>query len=143
MYYNKLPTGEYIYLLLYVDDILIASGYRPAIDKLTKDLFFKFEMKDLGERKKVLCMEVDRDMKSGKVCLMKKGYLKEVLHKFNINGSTKSVSTLFALYFMLKATISPTTFEECEYISHVFYTSIVGSLIYAMVCTKPIYHKLS
>ena len=88
-------------------------------------------------------MEVDRDRKSGMVCLTKKGYLKEVLHKFNIYGNTKSVSTLLAPYFMLKATMSPTTFEECEYISHVFYTSVVGSLMYVMVCTKLIYHKLS
>jgi len=28
VYYNKLPGGEYIYLLLYVDDILIASLLR-------------------------------------------------------------------------------------------------------------------
>jgi len=46
-----LLDGKYIYLLLYVDDILIASGYRSAIDKLTIDLFFKFEIKDLGEGK--------------------------------------------------------------------------------------------
>jgi len=34
MQYNKLPSGEYIYLLLYVDDMLIASKSRSAIDKL-------------------------------------------------------------------------------------------------------------
>ena len=34
VYYNKLPTGEYIYLLLYVDDMLIASKSRSAIDTL-------------------------------------------------------------------------------------------------------------
>ena len=47
-----LPSGEYIYLLLYVDDMLIASKSRSAIDKLKKDLSFEFEMKDLGEAKK-------------------------------------------------------------------------------------------
>jgi len=30
VYYNKLPGGEYIYLLLYVDDILIASKSRSV-----------------------------------------------------------------------------------------------------------------
>jgi len=38
VYYNKLPVGEYIYLLLYVDDMLIASKSRFVIDKLKKDL---------------------------------------------------------------------------------------------------------
>ena len=56
MYYNKLSGGEYIYLLLYVDDMLIASKSRSAIDKLKKDLSFEFERKDLGEVKKVLAM---------------------------------------------------------------------------------------
>ena len=46
VYYNKLPSGEYIYLLLYVDDMLIASKSRYAIDKLKNDLSSEFEMKD-------------------------------------------------------------------------------------------------
>jgi len=63
---NKLPCGKYIYLLLYVDDMLIASKSRSAIDKLKKQLSFEFEMKDLREAKKVLGMKIERDMDSGK-----------------------------------------------------------------------------
>ena len=54
LYYNKLLGGEYIYVLLYVDDMVIASKSRSAIDKLKKDLSSEFEMKDLSEAKKVL-----------------------------------------------------------------------------------------
>ena len=84
MYCNKLPTGENIYLLLYVDDILIASKSRSAIDTLKRDLSSEFEMKDLGEAKKVLGMEITRDRRSGKVSLTQKGYLQKVLQRFNI-----------------------------------------------------------
>jgi len=59
VYYNKLPGGEYIYLLLYVDDMLIASKSKSAIDKLKKDLSSEFEIKDLGEVKKVIGMEIE------------------------------------------------------------------------------------
>jgi len=52
VYNNKLPGGEYIYLLLYVDDMLIASRSRSAIDKLKKYLSYEFEMKNLGEAKR-------------------------------------------------------------------------------------------
>ena len=79
MYYNKLPSGEYIYLLLYVDDMFIAFKSRSAIDLLKKDLFFEFEMKDLGEAKKVLGMEIESDRRSDKVSLIQKGYLQKVL----------------------------------------------------------------
>jgi len=33
--------------------------------------------------------------------------------------------------------MSPTTIEECEYMTHVPYASAVGNLMYAMMCTRP------
>ena len=69
-------------------------------------------MKDLGEVKKMLGMEIERNRKIGKVCLTQKWYLKKVLQRFNINGDTKSVSTLLALHFKLKTTMSPISIEE-------------------------------
>ena len=137
VYYNKLPTGEYIYLLLYVDNMLIASKSRSAIDTLKRDLSSEFEMKDLGEAKKVLGMEITRDRRVGKVSLTQKGYLQKVLQRFNISNDTKSVSTSLAPHFKLSATMSPKTVEEREYITRVPYASAVGSLMYAMVCTRP------
>ena len=109
VYYNKLPGGKYIYLLLYVDDILTVSKSRSAIDKLMKDLSFEFETKDLGEAKKVLGMEIERDRRSGKMSSTQKGYLQKVLQKYNIDADTKSVSTPLAPHFKLKATMSLTT----------------------------------
>jgi len=94
-------------------------------------------MKDLGEVKKVLSIEIERDRRSGKISLTQKGYLQKVLQRFNINGDTKYVSTTLAPYFKLKATMSPTTVEEREYMTRMAYASAVGSLICAMVCTKP------
>ena len=71
MYYNKLTGGEYIYLLLYMDNMLIASKSRSAIDKL-KDLSSEFEIKDLHEAKKVPGMEIERDRKEARFISYKK-----------------------------------------------------------------------
>jgi len=46
------------------------------------------------------------------------------------------VSIPLAPYFQLKVTMYPTIVEEREYISHVPYASVVGSLICAMICTR-------
>ena len=46
-------------MLLYVDDMLIAFKSRFAINRLKKDLSSEFKMKDLGEAKKVLGMEIE------------------------------------------------------------------------------------
>jgi len=69
VYYNKLLGGEYIYLLLYVDDMLIVSKSKSVINKFKKDLSSEFEMKDLGKAKKVLGMEIERDRRNGKISL--------------------------------------------------------------------------
>jgi len=71
------------------------------------------------------------------VSFTRKTYLQKVLQKFNLGCETKSVSTLLAPHFMLSANMSPNTVDECEYIYHVSYISAVGSLMYAMVCTRP------
>ena len=59
------------------------------------------------------------------------------LENFNIDSHTKSMSGPLALHFKLSAKMSPKTVNESEYMSHVLYTSLVGSLIYVMVCTRP------
>jgi len=71
--------GEYICLLLYVNNMLIASKSRSAIDRLKKQLYSEFEMKDLVEVKKVLGMEIERDRNCGKISLTQKRYLQKVL----------------------------------------------------------------
>jgi len=93
-------------------------------------------MMDLGEEKKVLDMEIKRDQKSDKVFLTQKGYLQKILQKFNINGDTKSVSIRLGPHFNIKTTMSLTTVEEHDSMSHVLYASVVGSFIYVMVCTR-------
>jgi len=86
---------------------------------LKKQLSFDFEMKDVGEAKKVLRMEIERDKDNDKVRLTQKGKLQKVFQKLNINGDTKSVSISLAPHFKLRATMSPTTVEEREYVSYI------------------------
>jgi len=58
VYFRKLLSGEYIYLLLYVDDMLIASKNKFSIDKLKVQLSCEFEMKDLGGARRILGMKL-------------------------------------------------------------------------------------
>ena len=52
----KIVNGSAIYLLLYVDDMLIAAKNKSDIAKLKAQLSKEFEMKDLGAAKKILGM---------------------------------------------------------------------------------------
>ncbi|KAG8480687.1 hypothetical protein CXB51_025275 [Gossypium anomalum] len=134
---KKLQEGIFIYLLLYVDDMLIASKSKVEIERLKTQLNLEFEMKDLGEVKKILGMEICRDRAHGRVSLSQKQYWKKVLQRFDMNGQTKHVSTPLASHFKLSAQLSLSTNMEQEYMLQVPYSNAVGSLMYAMVCTRP------
>ena len=63
-------------------------------------------------------------------------YIEKVLERFNI-GSSKLVSTPLAGHFKLSSKQCPTSEKDKEDMNKVPYVSAVGSLMYAMVCTKP------
>ena len=79
MYFLRLHDPSFFYLLLYVDDMLIASNNVEEIEELKTRLNQKFEKKDLGEAKKILGMEIVRDREGDKICLPHKQYQKKVL----------------------------------------------------------------
>ena len=54
-----------------------------------------------------------------------------------MNEKSKLVSTPLAPHFKLSASMSPKNDAEWEYMSKVLYVSIVGSLMYVMVYTRP------
>ena len=52
-------------MLLYVDDMLIASKYKLEIERLKNPLKAEFEMKDLDNAKRILGMDITRDRSAG------------------------------------------------------------------------------
>ncbi|KAH9763991.1 Integrase catalytic domain-containing protein [Citrus sinensis] len=126
---RRLPDEAFIYLLLYVDGMLIALKNRDEIERLKKQLASEFEMKDLGDAQRILGMEIRRDKKNGSVWLTQKFYLKKVLERFGMDDKTKSICTPLAPHFKLSSYSCPRSQEECDYMAHVPYASAVGSLI--------------
>ena len=84
VHFKKNDNGSFVYLLLYVDDMLIASKDKGEIRKVKAQLSKEFEMKDLGSAKKILGMEILRDGKVGKLYLSQKGYIEKFLYRFNM-----------------------------------------------------------
>lgn len=134
--YIKHVNGSPIYLLIYVDDMLIAAKSKNEINKLKKLLSSGFDMKDLGSAKKILGMEISRDRNSGLLFLSQQNYIKKVLQRFNMQDA-KAVSTPIAPHFKLSAAQCPSTDAEVKDMSKIPYSSAVGSLMYAMVCSRP------
>jgi hypothetical protein len=136
VYFKRLENGSFIILLLYVDDMLVAGSNMQDINVLKKKLANSFAMKDLGAAKKILGMRITRDRKNRKLTLSQGEYTEKVLERFRMQNA-KPVSTPLASHFKLTKEMCPKTQEEIEYMSRVPYSSAVGSLMYAMVCTRP------
>ena len=81
-------------------------------------------------------MRIIRDKANGTLKLSQSEYVKKVLSRFNMN-ETKPVSTPLGSHFKLSKEQSPNTEEERDHMSKVPYASAIGSLMYAMVCTRP------
>ena len=121
---------------LYVDDILIAAKNKTHVQKLKAQLKKEFDMKDLGEAKKILSMKITRDRSSCRLWLFQENYVLKVLERFNM-AEARPVTTLLAGHFKLSSKQCPQSPEEEEEMSQVIYASAVGSLMYVIVCTKP------
>ncbi|KAL5826235.1 hypothetical protein ACOSQ4_018032 [Xanthoceras sorbifolium] len=134
--YIKRFDNSFIILLLYVDDMLVAGSDMQEIMNLKRELSKQFAMKDLGAAKQILGMRIKRDTKSETLLLSQAEYIKKVLSRFNMQDA-KPVSTPLGVHFRLSKEQSPKTEEERTHMAKVPYASAIGSLMYAMVCTRP------
>ncbi|KAL3830794.1 hypothetical protein ACJIZ3_019596 [Penstemon smallii] len=134
--YFKRYNSSYIILLLYVDDMLVAGSDMNEIKNLKKQLSKEFDMKDLGPAKKILGMQITRDKQKEVLQLSQAEYISRILQRFKM-GSSKPVNTPLASHFRLSKSQSPQTDEERDLMAKVPYASAIGSLMYAMVCTRP------
>ncbi|CAN0846213.1 Retrovirus-related Pol polyprotein from transposon TNT 1-94 [Linum grandiflorum] len=128
--------NDFIILLLYVDDMLVVGRNVGEIARLKEELSKSFAMKDLGPAKQILGMKISRDRRNGKIWLSQEKYIERVLERFKMSKA-KTVSTPLAGHFNLSSKHCPTSEEDKEEMKNVPYASAVGSLMYAMVCTRP------
>jgi len=110
MIVKKLSNKEFIYLLLYVDDMLIAASNMEEIIRLKEQLGSAFEMKDLGAAKRILGMEISKDRPNRKLFLSQKEFSGKVIRRFGMEKA-KIVSTPLATHFKLSAAMSPKSEE--------------------------------
>ncbi|KAM0959035.1 hypothetical protein ACFX2C_024262 [Malus domestica] len=62
VYLKKLQDEFFVYLLIYVDEMLIASKNVEEIERLKKQMKNEFEMKYLGEVKKIIGIKINKDV---------------------------------------------------------------------------------
>jgi hypothetical protein len=134
--YSKRSNNSFIILSLYVNDILIAGNNKEMIDTTKKWLTSNFEMKDMGEASYVLGVKIIRDRAKRLLGLTQETYIKKMLERYHMQDS-RPMDTPVDKSLSLNCDMCPKTLEEKEKMSRVPYASVVGSLMYAMMCTRP------
>ena len=81
-------------------------------------------------------MRIIRDKANGTLKLSQSEYVKKIFSRFNMNEA-KPMSTPLGSHFKLNKEQSLKTEEERDHMSKVLYASAIGSLMCAMVCTRP------
>jgi len=126
--YLLMHDGEIIIVLVYVDDTLLVASSLAAIYKIKDALHKRFEMKDLGEAKVILGLNIRRDKALGTLKLAEGKYAGQVLEKFGMAECNPIRTQLEVGLQLVKADESDDALP---------YREAVGSLMYMMVGTRP------
>jgi hypothetical protein len=94
-------------------------------------------MKDLGAMHYCLGrFEVKRDRKNRKIWISQKKYIENIFNEFGME-TCKAVKTPFQVGVKLSIEMCPKAHEKKKYTTRLTYVILVGSLMCAMVCTRP------
>ena len=134
--YKKVSGSVVAFLILYVDDILLIRNDKEFLNTIKDSLKKSFSMKDLGEAAYILGIKIYRDRSRCLIGLTQDTYLEKVLKRFNMEESGKG-SLPMVHDKPLSKKQCPQTAAERNYMDKVPYASAIGSIMYAMICTRP------
>ena len=120
-----------IFLLVYVDDILIAARSKADVEWVKQALTSKFEAHDLGEAHYFLGIDIVRDRAARTVKLSQKRLTSELVEKYGMGDCKAKTVPLSTADKLTKSEGVP-----LDKSTHT-YTNLIGSLLYLSVCTRP------
>ena len=87
--YKRIQGVVVIFLVLYVDDILLIKNDIEVLSDVKDWLKNQFEMKDLGEANYILGIKILRDRKNKLLALSQSSYIDRILARFNMENSKR------------------------------------------------------
>ena len=95
----------------------------------------QFDIKDFGEANYILGIKLWRDRKNRMLGLSQAGYIDKVLEQFSMQNSKNGLLP-FRHGVPLSDDQRPKTLKEENTMRQIPYDSAVGSVMYAMLCTR-------
>jgi len=127
------------WMLVYVDDLLLACKDQRDLNHFKQELKKHFPMKDLGEVKTYLGMQLERDRARRSLSLSQQKYVEELLEKFGVQDASPAKTPLQVNHGLCLPKDNEESIPGQER-----YPELIGAMMYIMVCTRPdIAHALS
>ncbi|GKC35941.1 retrotransposon protein, putative, ty1-copia subclass [Tanacetum coccineum] len=134
--YQKASGSNVTFLILYVDDIIIMGNHIPSLQSVKEYLGKCFAMKDLGEAAFILGIKIYRDRSKRLVGLCQSAYIDKILKRYRMDNSKRGYIPMQERLDLNK-TQGASTPGEVNRMQNVPYASAVGSIMYAVRCTRP------
>ena len=134
--YCKVSGRKFIFLILYVDDILLASSDLGLLHETKRMLSNNFDMKDLGEASFVLGIEIHRNRSCRLLGLSQRAYVDRVLERFSMQLCKPGIAPVCKGDKLSLAQCPQSEIEKAQ-MKNIPYASALGSIMYAQVCTRP------
>ncbi|GJY97242.1 putative RNA-directed DNA polymerase [Tanacetum coccineum] len=133
--YQKASGSNVIFLILYVDDIILMGNHIPSLQEVKTYLGKCFSMKDLGEAAFILGIKIYRDRSRRLIGLSQNAYLDKILKRYRMDNSKRG-SIPMQVDLHLSKSQCATTSAEMKRMQNVPYASAVGSIMYVVRNTK-------
>ncbi|KAJ9547714.1 hypothetical protein OSB04_020257 [Centaurea solstitialis] len=134
--YTKFSGSIVTFLVLYVDDILLIGNDVPTLRSVKSWLSRCFQMKDLGEATYILGIKIYRNRSKRLIGLSQSTYIDKILKRFRMDESKKGFIPM-QHGIVLSKTQCPVSSQDQDKMKSVPYASAIGSIMYAMLCTRP------
>nr|GFB38412.1 retrotransposon protein, putative, Ty1-copia subclass [Tanacetum cinerariifolium] len=133
--YIKASESNITFLILYVDDILIMGNSIPMLQSVKTYLGKCFAMKDLGEAAYILRIKIYRDRSKRLIGLCQSAYIEKILKRYCMENSKRG-SIPMQEKLKLSKSQGASTPAKLKSMQNVPYASAVGSIMYAVRCTR-------
>ena len=123
------PNGKRMFIILYVDDLLIMTEDDGELASLKRGLTARFEMKDMGEVKRFLGMEIEHE--SNGIKIHQADYIRTLLHRHEMQDCNSVNMPMDPSIKLTATTDSDAKVDSSQYQQY------IGELMFAAIATRP------
>lgn len=131
LFYRDHADGRRTFLLVYVDDFLLAAARQADIDELKAQIMEAFASKDIGPPTFFLGLHINHSRSTRELTVSQQQYVRALLER---NGLTDANPVRLPMVVGVQLERAG---EQLDMEGRELYQSLIGGLLYLATCTRP------